>query len=180
MLSRQSKSRTNLRKNNRGVTLIEVIAVVAVMSIVMAAVTGFIITGSKMSANVSGHAKDSMQEQTAVEYINRWIWAADTVTADEYPILLNEVPEWWTSEKCYTTLSLGTRVGVGFLTFIPKSESNAEAIVIYNKGDSNEYIELCTGEIYFEEITNNTVTYYLNGEKHVVHLRAGKIVSENE
>ena len=178
MLSRQSKSRTNLRKNNRGVTLIEVIAVVAVMSIVMAAVTGFIITGSKMSANVSGHAKDSMQEQTAVEYINRWIWAADTVTADEDSILLIEVPEWWNSEKCYTKLSLGTTVG--FLTFIPKSESNAEAIVIYNKGNSDEYIELCTGEIYFEEITNNTVTYYLNGEKHVVHLRAGKIVSENE
>ena len=175
MLSRQSKSRTNLRKNNRGVTLIEVIAVVAVMSIVMAAVTGFIITGSKMSANVSGHAKDSMQEQTAVEYINRWIWAADTVTADED---LNEVPEWWNSEKCYTKLFLGTTAG--FLTFIPKSESNAEAIVIYNKGGSNEYIELGTGEIYFEEITNNTVTYYLNGEKHVVHLRAGKIVSENE
>lgn len=175
MLSRQSKSRTNLRKNNRGVTLIEVIAVVAVMSIVMAAVTGFIITGSKMSANVSGHAKDSMQEQTAVEYINRWIWAADTVTADEDSI---EVPEWWNSEKCYTTLSLGTTVG--FLTFIPKSESNAEAIVIYNKENSDEYIELCTGEIYFEEITNNTVTYYLNGEKHVVHLRAGKIVSGND
>ena len=62
-----------LNKNNKGVTLIEVIAVVAVLGVVMAAVTGFMITGTKMSARVSDTAASSMKDETSVEYINRWI-----------------------------------------------------------------------------------------------------------
>jgi hypothetical protein len=34
-------------------------------------------------------------------------------------------------------------------------------------------IELCPGKIYFETIDNGVI-YYLNGEKHVVHLRVAE------
>jgi prepilin-type N-terminal cleavage/methylation domain-containing protein len=64
---------TQFSKNNKGVTLIEVIAVVAVLGVVMAAVTGFMITGTKMSARVSDTAASSMKDETAVEFINRRI-----------------------------------------------------------------------------------------------------------
>ncbi len=126
-----------LRKNNKGVTLVEVIAVIAVLGVVMAAVTGFMITGARMSAQVSNAATVSSREQAAVEFINQRLWKANKVEkSGESAVLID-------------TVLLETIDGK----------------VKYNG------VDLCDGEIYFELITNNTVTYYLNGTKHVVHLR---------
>ena len=134
-----------LGKNNKGVTLIEVIAVIAVMSVVMAAVTGFLITGARMSANVSGGATAGMQEQTATEYINKWILECkDPIEAK----ILKEG-----SETEYTELHIGERI----LT-------TTDGKVCYNN------VELCQGEIYFKK-ENSKITYILNGTEHVVHLR---------
>ena len=134
-----------LSKNNKGVTLIEVIAVIAVMSVVMAAVTGFLITGARMSANVSGGATAGMQEQTATEYINKWILECkDPIEAK----ILKEG-----SETEYTELHIGGRI----LT-------TTDGKVCYND------VELCQGEIYFKK-ENSKITYILNGTVHVVHLR---------
>lgn len=128
-----------LRKNNKGVTLVEVIAVIAVLGVVMAAVTGFMITGARMSAQVSTQAKTDGQEQTAVEFINQRLWEANTVEH------VND------NELLIDTVQLKTIDGK----------------VRYNG------VDLCDGEIYFsyDEVTN-TVTYYLNGTPHVVHLRS--------
>lgn len=136
-----------LSKNNKGVTLVEVIAVIAVMSVVMAAVTGFLITGVRMSANVSGGATAGMQEQTATEYINKWILECkDPITVGD------QLKEGSTTE--HTVLDIGGRI----LT-------TTDGKVCYNN------VELCAGEIYFYEIENSKITYILNGTVHVVHLR---------
>ena len=137
-----------LSKNNRGVTLIEVIAVIAVMSVVMVAITGFMITGTRMSAQVSGGATAGMREQTATEYINQRLWeTTENISVNEPKA---EAPTEFT--KLY--------IGESVLT-------SADGVVTYNN------VELCRGEIYFLEIDDvtNTITYYLNGTKHVVHLR---------
>lgn len=128
-----------LRKNNKGVTLVEVIAVIAVLGVVMAAVTGFMITSARMSVQVSNNATVSSREQTAVEFINQRLWEANKVESDDESILLID------------TVRLETIDGK----------------IRYNG------VDLCDGEICFlyEEETN-TVTYYLNGTPHVVHLRA--------
>lgn len=167
MLWRQSKSPTSLRKDNRGVTLIEMIAVIAVLSIVMAAVTGFVISGAKMSAKVSSSAGDSIKEQTVVEYINRWIWEADEVCFNEAP-LSEDLPDFLEEgHTYYSTLNLdGGAI-----------QSNG-SVVVYQRGGAGSPIELCSGNIYFEAIEDHTVTYYLNGERHVVHLRADKITTQ--
>ena len=57
--------KNRLSKNNKGMSLVEVIALIAVLSVVVAAVVGFMITGSKMSVKVSGTAGASIKEQTA-------------------------------------------------------------------------------------------------------------------
>ena len=155
MLYKQSKSNLQLRKNNQGMTLIEVIAVVAVLGVVMAAVLGFMITGAKMSAKVSGTATDSIKEQTAVEFINRRIWEATT--------LEGQIP----NDGYYGCLKLGEEICI---TTENPDEDNA--VVVYRFGDTKQ-IELCPGKIYFET-DNGTVIYYLNGEKHVVHLRVAE------
>ncbi len=156
MLHKQSKSNLQLRKNNQGMTLIEVIAVVAVLGVVMAAVLGFMITGAKMSAKVSGTATDSIKEQTAVEFINRRIWEATNATLE------GQIP----NDGYYGCLKLGDEICI---TTENPDEDNA--VVVYRFGD-NKQIELCPGKIYFETNDNGTVIfYYLNGEKHVVHLR---------
>ncbi len=137
-----------LSKSNRGVTLIEVIAVIAVMSVVMVAITGFMITGTRMSAQVSGGATAGMREQTATEYINQRLWeTTEKISVDDPK---TEAPTEFT--KLY--------IGESVLT-------SADGVVTYNG------VELCRGEIYFLEIDDvtNTITYYLNGMKHVVHLR---------
>ena len=164
MLLRRKQSLTRLSKNNKGVTLVEVIAVIAVLGVVMAAVTGFMITGAKMSAKVSGDAKLGIREQTAVEYINERILEATTISigdpeptpinigSEEYPIYV------------YTDLFVGEEKIV-----ITTEEPNAtNPKVVYNG------VELCEGEVYFQyDAGTNTVTYYLNGTRHVVHLRVG-------
>lgn len=127
-----------LRKNNKGVTLVEVIAVIAVLGVVMAAVTGFMITGTRMSVQVSNNATVSSREQTAVEFINQRLWEANKVESDGESILL-----------------IGT---VRLETIDGKIRYNG--------------VDLCDGEINFSyDEATNTVTYYLNGTKHVVHLR---------
>ena len=163
MLHQQSKSNLQLRKNNQGMTLIEVIAVVAVLGVVMAAVLGFMITGAKMSAKVSGTATDSIKEQTAVEFINRRIWEANAIVKDENKIWESEHPYY----ESYTHLYLGD--GICITTENPDEDN---AVVVYRFGD-NEQIELCPGKIYFETIDNGVI-YYLNDEKHVVHLRVAE------
>lgn len=137
-----------LSKNNGGVTLVEVIAVIAVMSVVMVAITGFMITGTRMSAQVSGGATAGMREQTATEYINQRLWET------KEKIWVNEPKAEAPTE--FTELYIGDSV----LT-------SANGIVTYNG------VELCRGEIYFLKIDDvtNTITYYLNDTIHVVHLR---------
>ena len=154
MLHKQSKSNLQLRKNNRGMTLIEVIAVVAVLGVVMAAVLGFMITGAKMSAKVSGTATDSIKEQTAVEFINRRIWEATT--------LEGQIP----NDGYYGCLKLGDEICI---TTENPDEDNA--VVVYCIGE-NKKIELCPGSIYFK-IGDKTVTYVLNEKEHVVYPRIG-------
>ena len=72
MLCKQKQKMSNLRisQNHKGLTLVEVIAMIAVLSVVMAVVAGFMISGANMSAKVSTNAGASIREQTAVEFIN--------------------------------------------------------------------------------------------------------------
>ena len=159
MLCKSRKQQPRLIKNNKGVTLVEVISVIAIMSVVMAAVAGFMITGAKMSAQVSGGATASMREQTAVEFINRSIWEANPdqlVATDE---ILDEIG---VGTGRYATLMIDGR---------PLFADAEAGKVVYNRTQETDGVALCPGEIYFEEVTNSTVTYYLNGTKHVVHVR---------
>ncbi len=154
-----------LSKNNQGVTLIEVITVVAVLGVVMAAVTGFMISGTRMSAKVSGVAADSMQEQTAVEFINRRIWEVSEVTFPEG----YDQPSTVDGVEVYTGLGVGNAI----LYTAEDYQSTGKSMVVYQNGDADP-VALCPGTIYFQENENGTVTYYLNGEEHVVNLRVSK------
>ena len=152
-----------LSKNNKGVTLVEVIAVIAVLGVVMAAVTGFMITGAKMSAKVSGDAKLGIREQTAVEYINERILEATTISiGDPEPTPINIGSE---DDPIYVYADLFVGEEKIVITTITTDDPDAtNPKVVYNG------VELCEGEIYFQ-CDGKTVTYYLNGTRHVVHLR---------
>lgn len=160
-----------LGKNNKGATLIEVIAVIAVLSVVAAAVAGFMITGAKMSAKVSGVAADSMKEQTTVEFINGMLWRYDSSS------LVWRDPKDENSQDTNEYLSLVIKLnGSDTKCALITTENNT---VVYKactleSGElviSDETVELCPGKIIFENTATNTVIYYINGEKHVVHLR---------
>lgn len=138
-----------LSKNNKGVTLVEVIAVIAVLSVVMGAITGFMITGARMSAQVSGGATAGMREQTAAEYINQRLWEAAGIIKESDPVE--------GSDEDYRTLEIGEA-----------KLTTREGKVMYIMYNS---VELCQGEIYFKRVDNDTVTYVLNGVTHIVHLR---------
>ena len=179
MLRKQKRiTSSRLLKNNKGVTLVELIAVIAVLSVVSAAVAGFMITGSKMSAKVSGDAGDSMKEQTTVEFINKAILKNDF----ESLILLDEL-------KNEEDQGTGTYAGLiiklndadtirGLVTTETTDENNTVVYKTVTKEletgawiDSDSApIELCPGKITFEK-QGNTLTYELNGEEHVVYLR---------
>lgn len=155
MVHLKPKLPNRLSKNNKGVTLVEVIAVIAVMSVVMAAVTGFMITGARMSAQVSGGATAGMREQTAAEYINQRLWEADPVKL--VLDLDTELEDQETGEKTgrFATLDID---GIMLTTTDDK--------VTYNG------VELCSGEIYFEKSeSKDVIVYILNDVEHVVHLR---------
>ena len=144
-----------LSKNNKGVTLVEVIAVIAVLGVVMAAVTGFMITGARMSAKVSNQAKLDIRQQTAVEFINQRLWEESEVAVDTTSTKI--------SEK-YSALTIGA--GVLKTDFGDSPENLQDCRVIYNN------VELCKGYITFSyDPDNKTVTYYLNDTEHIVHLR---------
>ncbi len=161
MLNNRMKLKPRLSKNDRGVTLIEVIAVISVMSVVMAAVTGFMITGAKMSAQVSGGATASMREQTATEYINQRLWEVDINSIDT--VGEPETIEYNGKQiQVYSTLNINGK---------PLFTDAQTGKVVYNRTENTDGVALCNGEIYFEEVTGDTVTYYLNGTKHVVHIR---------
>lgn len=152
-----------LSKNNKGVTLVEVIAVIAVLGVVMAAVTGFMITGAKMSAKVSGDAKLGIREQTAVEYINeRLLENTGEISVDDQDKISVDGHEY------YAGIQIG---GINLYTDLGDPEDPApleECKVKYNN------VELCEGYIYFEKTGDDgTVIYVLNGTRHVVHLRVG-------
>ncbi len=150
-----------LSKNNKGVTLVEVIAVIAVMSVVMAAVTGFMITGTKMSAKVSGGATAGMREQTAVEYINQRLLEV-SVAALALPDETVRVELDGQEKQVYDTLYID-----GKPLTTQRDEDTQKSTVTYNG------VQLLSGEIYFERVDaeKNAVTYILNGVKHVVYLR---------
>ncbi|MBO5758271.1 MAG: prepilin-type N-terminal cleavage/methylation domain-containing protein [Clostridia bacterium] len=158
-----------LNKNNKGVTLIEVIAVVAVLGVVMAAVTGFMITGTKMSAQVSDTATNSMKEQTAVEFINRMILGAKS----EVKVVEDGGQVTDGDHTYYLALYCGENVQIAN----GKDPKTQKPVVVYRYADNSgsnivREIVICPGEIYFEQVNEkNTVTYYLNDDKHVVHLR---------
>ena len=156
MLWKQKQITNNrLSKNNKGATLIEVIAVIAVLSVVAAAVAGFMITGAKMSVNVSGKAGASIKEQTAVEFINKTILKYGVDALELYPA------EGEDQKALQITLSNGESAFI----------CTQEGAVVYKIGESDRVTELCPGKIIFENTTTNTVIYYINGKKHVVHLR---------
>ena len=165
MLFKQKASNLRISQNHKGVTLVEVIAVIAVLSIVMAAVTGFVITGAKMSAQVSGTATASAREQTAVEFIQK--------TLQGMPAETIAIPDDSAKDSDGNFLAIYKAVaddenGTKYEPFLYHTDNGK---VVYRNGSRE--VELCNGTIYFETIdTNtNTVTYYLNGAKHVVHLR---------
>ena len=144
-----------LMTNNKGVTLVELIAVIAVLGIVIAAVTGFMITGAQMSSKVGNTATASIKEQTAVEFINARIWEADSEL-----VSLENGDGINSCEK----LVIGDAA-------IFTNRQNDIAWVQYQYG-TNAAIDLCPGEILFEDVGNSkTVTYELNGVTHIVHLR---------
>ena len=178
--------KNRLNKNNKGVTLIEVIAVVAVLGVVMAAVTGFMITGTKMSARVSDTAKDSMQDQTTVEFIQKLVLecsSADLMLKGEE--ILNKANE---GTGYYPTLEIkfseNSSAEISFVD-VDQDGINDHLTYVYTvdpasgEKTSKKPIELCSlekpslnGFLINEE--TNTLTYYLNDEKHVVHLRVTK------
>ena len=144
-----------LSKNNKGMSLVEVIALIAVLSVVVAAVVGFMITGSKMSVNVSGKAGASIKEQTAVEFINKTILKYGVVALELYPAE-DEDPK-----------ALKITLSNGESAFI----CTQEGAVVYKIGESDKVTELCPGTIEFISLENSTVIYKLHGEKYVLHLR---------
>lgn len=160
-----------LHKNNQGVTLVEVIAVVAVLSVVLAAVVGFMLTGTRMSAQVTGEAGVSIREQTAVEFINKTLYKA-TISDGSYREILegenDPTPD--NDRACYATLILGAD---------PNDETAPrfyakDGKVYYKASKQASETELCSGTIYFiQDPTTNTVTYVLNDTTHIVHMRVG-------
>ena len=150
-----------LSENNQGVTLVELIAVIAVLGIVIAAVTGFMITGAQMSSKVGNTATASIKEQTAVEFINERIWEAkfDTLDLDQKMVVIE-------SKEYYAKLIID---GAVLGTYVKDGVN----YVGYQLGEQ-EPIQLCPGTISFEAIAQNKVTYYINGEKHVVCLRVAQ------
>ena len=147
-----------LMTNNKGVTLVELIAVIAVLGIVIAAVTGFMITGAQMSSKVGNTATASIKEQTAVEFINERIWEADSEL-----VSLENGDGINSCEK----LVIGDAA-------IFTNRQNDIAWVQYQYG-TNAVINLCPGEILFEyDVVSKTVTYTLNDVVHVVHLRVNR------
>ena len=159
-----------LHKNNQGVTLVEVIAVVAVLSVVLAAVVGFMLTGTRMSAQVTGEAGVSIREQTAVEFINKTLYKA-TISAIAYDVSLDDLdPDPTDNRKYYATLILGAN---------PNDETAPrfyarDGKVYYKASNQASETELCSGTIYFiQDPTTNTVTYVLNDTTHIVHMRVG-------
>ena len=172
MLFKQKASNLRISQNHKGVTLVEVIAVIAVLSVVMAAVTGFVLTGTKMSAKVSGTATASAREQTAVEFIQKTLQGMQATTI----AVPDEVGDQWQLDAEQHSTE-GFRAVYKVVTneqnttYVPMIYHTDDGKVVYNH-DGKE-VELCSGTIYFEAIdaNTNTVTYYLNGAKHVVHLR---------
>ena len=171
MLLKQKASNLRISQNHKGVTLVEVIAVIAVLSVVMAAVTGFVLTGTKMSAKVSGTATASAREQTAVEFIQKTLQGmqATTVAVPDVEGNLQLDENQQPTGKFLAICKVVTNEQN--TTYMPMIYHTDDGKVVYNN-DGKE-VELCSGTIYFEAIdaNTNTVTYYLNGAKHVVHLR---------
>ena len=180
MLCKQTQKMSNLRisQNHKGLTLVEVIAMIAVLSVVMAVVAGFMISGAKMSAKVSDNAGASIREQTAVEFINKTLSKApETVT---YVVATGEAA----GETVPTTLFLGTVVdGEEVDANIPVLYSK-DGVVYYQANGNASPTELCKGKIRFildeaktEEdsvyiySSGYIITYELNGTEHTVHSR---------
>ena len=142
-----------LMTNNKGVTLVELIAVIAVLGIVIAAVTGFMITGAQMSSKVGNTATASIKEQTAVEFINARIWEADPGDI--------EVKDDGNGKK---------KLLIGDAAIFTNSQDDRQWVQ-YQYG-TNAAIDLCPGKISFEyDESSKTVTYELNSVTHIVHLR---------
>ena len=175
MLCKQTQKMSNLRmsQNHKGLTLVEVIAMIAVLSVVMAVVAGFMISGANMSAKVSTNAGASIREQTAVEFINKTLSKApETVTYVD------------AGEDVFTTLFLGNwEDGAEVDANIPILYSE-DGVVYYRANGNASPTELCKGEIRFildEDKTEENppyiyssgyiITYELNGTRHTVHSR---------
>ena len=153
--SKNKRNHLSLLKDDRGVTLLEVIAVIAVLSVVLASVVAFLLTGAKMSAQVSNGAKFSIRELTAVEFINKALYKADVndeLQQDAYD----------SNTGRYSKLYISSS-GVNATIY------SDEGTVYYQVGEGSA-TSLCSGEIYFY-INGRTVTYVLNDTQHTVYLR---------
>ena len=164
--------KNRLSKNNKGMSLVEVIALIAVLSVVVAAVVGFMITGSKMSVKVSGTAGASIKEQTAVEFINKTILKYDKTTlALDSEIEDNDdrTPVTYAALRIIISDTLCAVITTENDTVVYKTQTKENDTWV----DSEKVTELCPGTIEFISLENenNTVIYKLNGEKHVLYLR---------
>ena len=171
MLWKQKRLTSNrLSKNHKGATLIEVIAVIAVLSVVAAAVAGFMISGAKMSAKVSGVAAGSMKEQTTVEFINEMLWRKDSSSLEWRDDMKDE-----NSQNTNKYLGLVIKLNGSVCALLTTENNTVVYITCTEEGDAlvptGKSVELCPGKIVFENTASDTVTYYINNEKHVVHLR---------
>ena len=158
--SKNKRNHLSLLKDDRGVTLLEVIAVIAVLSVVLASVVAFLLTGAKMSAQVSNGAKFSIRELTAVEFINKALYKADV--NDEL------------QQDAYDQDAYDSNTGRYSKLYISSSGVNAtiysdEGTVYYQVGEGSA-TSLSSGKIYFY-INGRTVTYVLNDTQHTVYLR---------
>ena len=156
-----------LARQGVSVTLIEMISVIAVLGVVMAATAGFMITGAKMSVKVSDGATGNLREQTAVELINEKLMECTTIECvHEFDL---DIP----LENPTIAIIDGKYLKTNF-------ENLADPTVTYNG------VELCKGTIIFiqDDMDDNIIRYVLNDVEHVVHLRAAQTseeqIAENE
>ena len=82
-------------KNNKGFTLVELIICIVIFGIIVAAVFGFMISGSKSYETVNGRVNLQMDSQLTMNFINEYLIDCDTAVYSDGSnmlCLINEAP----------------------------------------------------------------------------------------